>query len=157
MNSETANLLWRVYTPLIWGLVVLCVILGLIGVFAPQRLRGWVSILVRNRPVRIFGAVNMIIGGLIFPNADQTQLPVAMQIVSVLFFISGGVMLIIPTMAVIITERLVERGAAFYRILGLVHFGLAYFFYLASKAAQPITEIVEDVVEQNGGAPPPGV
>lgn len=133
MTTRIAKLLALVYVPMMWALVVLLGGLGAAGILAPARLRGIFKVFTRNRPVRIAGAVFMLVGAEMFIRAASAALPLLVKTLGVLLFVDGGVMLIIPALNVIIAEWCVARSDNWFRVAGLVSVGLAYLFFLATK------------------------
>lgn len=136
--EKAARLLAIIYAPMMWFLVVLHAGLGALGVFAPARLRGVARVFTVNRNVRILGAFLLVFGAEMFIRGSGTAIPALVKTLGVLLFVFGGVGVFIPTLSVILAEWCVARSDNWYRMLGLVCFGLAYLFYHATRLPLPI-------------------
>jgi hypothetical protein len=141
--AEAAGLLARIYAPMMWILVVMSGGLGALGVIAPARLRGVVRAFTNNRNARILGLFLLIFGAEMFIRGSGTAFPLLVKILGVILFVFGGVCLFIPTLSVILTEWCVARSDNWYRMLGLLCFGLAYLFFSSTRL--PLPKEVEGV------------
>ena len=141
--ERIAGVLAKIYVPMMWVLVVVSGGLGAIGVIAPARLRGVARAFTNNRNARILGVFLLIFGAEMFIRGSGTAFPLLVKILGVILFIFGGVCLFIPTLSVILTEWCVARSDNWYRVLGLVCFGLAYLFFSAMRL--PLPKAVEGV------------
>jgi hypothetical protein len=141
--EESARFLAFIYAPMIWTLVAVCGCLGLLGVTAPAHLRSVVQALAKNRNVRILGVFLLLFGAEMFVRASGTALPPLVKGLGFCLFIFGGVCLFVPTLTVIFAEWCVARSDNWYRMLGLVCFGLAYLFYHATRL--PLPHVVEGI------------
>ena len=148
MTEKLVRLLTVIYVPMMWSLVVIFALVGLIGILAPKRLRAMVGVFTRNRPNRAIGVVLIIVGAEMFIRGSVTVLPWLVKMVGVVLFVDGGVRLVLPTLSVIFAEWCVARSDYWYRVLGLVCFGLAYLFYHATRL--PLAGIIEGVNFHHG-------
>ncbi|NIA14311.1 MAG: hypothetical protein GWP08_09525 [Nitrospiraceae bacterium] len=137
MLAETASFLTWIYTPAMWACVAVNVLMGLAGLLAPGWLRATVAAFTSTGPVRILGAVAMILGTGMFMSADGTASPLLVKTLGVVLFVDGGVGLVIPTLHIILSEWVVGWKNPWYRLFGLTAFGMAYVFYLATMLPAP--------------------
>lgn len=135
MITAVADFLRLFFVPLMWACVVAHTILGSVGVIAPERLRGMARHLTSSTTVRLLGGALMIIGTEMFVHAKMASTPALVKTLGVIIFIDGGVRLLIPMVSIIFAEWFVTLHAKWYRLLGLVAFGLAYLFYMATHLA----------------------
>jgi len=133
MTEKAAELLAMVYVPMMWVLVVLFAVLAGLGLLVPAKLRALLGVFTRNRPVRIAGALYMLVGAEMFIRAASTAIPMLVKTLGVVVFVDGGVMLLIPTFNVILSEWLMAHSDRWLRVAGLVCLGVAYLFFLATK------------------------
>lgn len=138
MTVEAARILALIYVPLMWAMVALLGVLGLVGVFAPGRLRAAVRVFTAKRAMRMLGVVVMIIGAEMFVRASGTALPLLVKSLGVFLFIDGGVRIIIPTVNIIIAEWCVAHSDQWHRIIGVLCFLFAFLFYHATRLPLPV-------------------
>ncbi len=140
MIVKAASLLATIYGPTMWALVAVYVLLGITGLVSPERLRGLVRVFTRSGPVRVLGVILLIVGTEMFlraPGAVEAFRVTALKVVGIALFVDGGVCLFVPTMNVIIAERCASWARHWYRLFGLLSFGIAYLFYLATRLPVP--------------------
>jgi len=148
MLAKISALIGVVSTPLMWVMIVLHVGLGLLGIAAPEKLRGIFRIVLPRWRIRLVGAALMIIGTDVFVIAGLTEWPVIVKALAIMLFIDGGVRLIIPVVHVVLTEWALDRRDLWLRALGLISFGFAYLYFLATQVVPVTEEIVETVVSR---------
>jgi len=134
-----------------WVFAILLGIIGLLGLVAPDALRGTLRVFTRNGAVRILGMVLLLVGMQMFIRAPSTSLPLLVKALAVILFVKGGVSLFIPTVNVMFTERAMEQGPLLLRLAGLASLSVGYLFYLATKLPPP-PAVVEDVEQVLQGA-----
>jgi uncharacterized protein YjeT (DUF2065 family) len=131
MISTLASFLAVIYVPTMWFMMALMFVLALLGFTSPDRLRRVFSIFTQLGPSRVLGFILVLVGAEIFIWATRANMSVWIRVVGVLFFLAGGVSLLVPTMTVILSENLVAMSDGKYRILGIVFLGLSVLFYIA--------------------------
>ena len=137
MVANTAGLLALIYVPLMLSLALVLLVLGVVGILAPWSLRRVMNLFTRNGPVRVLGVVLIILGAEMFIQARHTTLPMLVKGLGALMFIDGGVRLFVPTLSVIIMEKLRGVRPVGLRLMGLLQVGLAWLFYLAAQLPPP--------------------
>ncbi len=137
MTADAARVLALVYVPLMWTLVALTGVLGLIGVFAPGRLRGAIRVFANKRPARLLGVVLMVIGAEMFIRAPGTALPWLVKWLGAFLFVDGGVRVVIPTVNIIVAEWCVAHSDKWHRIVGVLCFLFTFLFYHATRLPLP--------------------
>ena len=116
-----------------WLLVAVYGITGLITLISPNTWRTFIKRFLTPTPVRVFGVVLMVVGGAYFARSGDTNLPVFAKLMAVWFFVTGGVQLVLPMVPIVVSEWWIDRRNLWYRAYGLVCFGLAYGFFVASR------------------------
>jgi hypothetical protein len=144
MISALYHILALLYVPLLWALIVFHAIAGLTGLFAPDRLRSLFAVFLSKGRIRTLGGVLLVLGAMLYIGAEKSDAPVVGKVLAVLFFIDGGVRLIMPTVSVVYTEWLMSRSDGVLRLLALVAIALAAFFYMA---AQIPPETADEIVD----------
>jgi uncharacterized protein YjeT (DUF2065 family) len=131
-----------IYVPAMWALVVLYALLGIVGLLSPQFARSQVEVLHRSGRMRLFGLYLLVIGVLIFSQAGYAQMPMLAQVISVILFLSGGTLIFIPALGLIIVETMLDKGTSFFRVFALVNILVAVgFYYAAQIRPQPPTDV----------------
>ena len=143
MISALYHILALLYVPLLWVLVLFHAVTGMAGLIAPERLRSLLSVLMSKARIRVLGMVLVTLGAMLFIGAENSEIPMVGKVLAVLFFIDGGVRLIMPTVSVVYTEWLTNLSDAKLRLLALMALALAIFFYMAAQvppetAAPPV-------------------
>jgi hypothetical protein len=100
-------------------------------------LRRIMNVFTRNGPVRLLGILLLVVGAEMFIQARNTAMPVLVKALSALMFMDGGVRLFVPTLSVIIMEKLRNIRPAGLRLIGLLQIGIAWLFYLAAQWPPP--------------------
>lgn len=144
MLEKASAFLGVINTPLMWVMVALHLALGVLGIVAPSQLRRIFGGVLPRWRIRLLGFVLMLIGAEIFVNAENTQVPTIAKTLSILLFVDGGVRLLIPMVHVVLTEWLLSKRNAWFRVVGLLSLCFAYLYYLAAQAAEVVEEAVED-------------
>jgi uncharacterized protein YjeT (DUF2065 family) len=129
-------------------------LLGLIGLFFPDRTRRFISRFLEKTPVRILGVVLMALGAGVFRVATQLQLPVLSQVLGVLLFMFGGVHIFIPEFAIILNEWWVARKTLWERLVSLGYIGLAVLFFMPQEGFPKFWQVREPVPEEFRQSPP---
>lgn len=137
MIVKVAWFLAEIYVPTMWAFVAVHVLVGVVGLVAPDSLRGLVGVFTRSKPVRVLGLLLLVVGTEMFLRAPGTAVPLLVKTLGVVMFVHGGVCLFVPTVNVIIAERCTAWAGHWYRLSGLLSFGIAYLFYLATKLPLP--------------------
>lgn len=137
MLANVSALLALLYVPLMWALTITLLLVGLLGVLMPARLRRLLDMFTRNGPVRVLGVVMVILGAEMFIQARNTVSPMLVKTLGVLLFVDGGVGLIVPTLSVIFTEKTRNFRLPGLRFVGLLLIGTAWLFYLAAQLPPP--------------------
>lgn len=136
-------------------------LLGLIGLFSPDRTRGFISTFLEKAPVRILGAVLMVLGAGVFRVANQLELPMVGHVLGVALFMFGGVHIFIPEFAIILNEWWVARKTAWERLVSLVYIAVAVLFFMPQggfpkfwQAREPLPQEIRQGPDVPEGAEP---
>lgn len=144
MIATLYHILAILYGPLLWLLVVFHALLGVVGLAAPGRLRAFVAALMGKGRIRALGAVLLVVGAMLFIGAETSSVPFLGKFLAILFFIDGGVRLVMPTVSVVYSEWIVGWSDGTQRLLALAVLALAVFFYLAAQVPPlPITDVAD--------------
>ena len=144
MTAKLSALIALLFIPAMWFLVGLHVLLGAIGVLGPGGLRSVAQRFTKNKFVRLFSVLLVLFGIIMFVRAGGTKMVLLVRVLGVSSFVTGGVGLIIPVLGVMVAEWIVDRSNLWFRALGLLAFGLAYLFFLATAPA-PVDESAASV------------
>ena len=140
MLAALYTVLAGLYVPVLWLLAVFHAVVGLMGLVAPKKLRGLMGALASKGRIRVLGALLLVLGAMVFIGADHSELPRLGKFLAVLFFVDGGVRLVMPVVSVVYTEALMGLADAALRGLAVALLILAAFFYMAAKTPPEPTE-----------------
>ena len=126
-----------------WLLAAVTMLKGMGLLVWPGYMRAIAGALRSNGPVRVVGVAMMVAGAALFARGDMTGLPLFVKTMGVVLFVSGGVGALLPALAIIINEHVMELRDRPLRLAFIVPVCVAYLFYLA--ASRPGTPIA------NGG------
>lgn len=129
-------------------------LLGLIGLFSPDRTRAFITTFLEKTPVRILGAVLIILGAGIFRVAMQLHVPIAGQLVGVALFMLGGVHIVIPEFAIIVNEWWGARKTVWERLISLVYIALAVLFFMPQGGFPRLWPAREPLPQELRQSPP---
>lgn len=134
MISILASFLAIIYAPTMWFMMALMFVLALLGFTAPAKLRRIFGIFTQLGPSRVLGLIIILVGAEIFVWATKANMSLWIRMLGVVFFLAGGVSLLMPAMTVIMSENIVGMSDGKYRILGVIFLGLSVLFYIAQAA-----------------------
>lgn len=152
MSEGASKLLWQIYSPLIWVVIAGCFAIGVLGILSPGAFKGALNRLNRGKRIRILGVAFMVLGATMFANAEMAKFEILLKSVGVVLFLYGGVSLFLPAMVVVVVELITSKGPLVHRALGVAFLGMTYLFFVASQAAEPITDVIQGIVETTGGS-----
>jgi len=132
---------------ILWGFVIICGLLGLIGLLWPSGMRGIIKMFLANTPWRVFGILLMVAGGFLFRTAAQQDLALVVKIASVVLFMVGGVELLLPSFLVIFNEWWLTKSDMHQRLAGALWLILAALFFVGTRLAT----VVEEVITESSG------
>jgi hypothetical protein len=113
---------------LLWALAIFYFLFGLLAVFRPGTPRSVAPAFSRPVPIRVAGLMIMIVGAALFRAGGHTTLPLVMKTLGFLAFVEGGVLLLLPGVALIVLEWWSELSNAWLRVMGALSLLLSVLF-----------------------------
>ena len=133
-----------------WLFAGLSALAGLLLLANPTAVRHAACAIHTNRRIRIVAVLAVIVGAAFYARAHFTSLVIPVRVIGAALFVAGGVGLLLPQVAIIINEWILEHRDSFIRALCLVYFILAAVFYFAGHidpmAVSP--EVVNEVTNE---------
>ncbi len=116
-----------------WVFAGLSALIGLFMLAAPKLVRSTVLAINNNRRLRVLAVLLVIIGAAFYARAHFTNLIIAVRVIGAALFVMGGVGVVLPQVAIIINEWILEHRDGFIRALCIICFILAAIFLFASN------------------------
>ena len=119
------------------GFAGLFAFVGLVWVASPPAVRRIDQRLHSNGAVRVVSLAAMLAGAAFVYRGELTAIPALTRALGAVFFIVGGIAFLLPQVAIVAGEWVLDRSDARLRLFSLVFFILAALFYFAAHSAAP--------------------
>lgn len=119
------------------GFAGLFAFVGLVWALSPSTVRRIDQRLHSNRAVRTISLLAMLAGAAFVYRGELTASPPLARGLGALFFIVGGIAFLLPQVAIVVGESVMDRSDARLRLFCLIFLVVAALFYFAGHSAAP--------------------
>ncbi len=138
MNGETAEtelITEAMAHGVMLGFAGLFLFLGLLWAASPAAVRRIDRSLHRNGAVRAIALLAMLAGAAFVYRGELTASPPIARGLGAVFFIAGGIALLLPQVAIVVGEWVMDRSDSRLRLFCLLFFVIAALFFFAGQRA----------------------